>query len=58
MKVIKYPILQSVSENGEAITLEKTIDYSEENERFAKEEAYNGEYTVEEDEQMESVRSD
>lgn len=50
MKIIKYQILQSTSENGDVITLQKEVEYSKTNEDFAKKEAYNGEYTVEEKE--------
>ena len=46
MKSIKYQILQSLSADGIPITLEKTIPYSEAYEKIAKEEAYNGEYTI------------
>lgn len=49
MKYLKYNLLQSISENGEPILAEHMISWSEANEEIAKREAYNGEYTVEDD---------
>lgn len=54
MKFLKYQIIVSgpVDENEhpiEPVFSEKTIPYSIENEEIAKAEAYNGEYTIEDD---------
>lgn len=49
MKKIKYPVLQTIFENGEAITIQKELPYSMANEEFAKTEAYKGEYVIEDD---------
>lgn len=47
MKVIKYRILQSTLENGDVITLQKEMPYSEINEEIVKAEAYKGDYSIE-----------
>lgn len=47
MKVIKYQILQSTLENGDVITLQKEMPYSEINEEIVKAEAYKGDYSIE-----------
>lgn len=55
MKFLRYQIIVSgkpVDENEhpiESVLSEKTIPYSIENEKIAKSEAYNGEYTIEDD---------
>jgi hypothetical protein len=55
MKKIKYQMLQTVVLDGvelpksEEYMASITIPYSEENEEIAKKEAYNGEYTIEDD---------
>lgn len=46
MKVIKYQYLSDMV-NNEPYIIGKTIPYSVENEEIAKVEAYNGEYTIE-----------
>jgi hypothetical protein len=53
MKILKYNLLQSVTESGETILAEKTMSWSEANEENAKREAYKGEYTIEDDGQPE-----
>lgn len=50
MKWIKYQVLQNIIDEEE-ILLEKKIGYSDANLVIAESEAYNGEYTVEEDEE-------
>lgn len=59
-KIIKYQFLSCEVNHGteeepkiEQIILDKTISYSEANEEIAKREAYNGEYTIEDDGQPE-----
>ena len=59
-KVIKYQFLSCEINHGteeepnmEQVFLDKTISYSETNEEIAKAEAYNGEYTIEDDGQPE-----
>lgn len=54
--VIRYTFLSCVVNNGteekpvnEPIFLEKCMPYSKTNEEIAKHEAYNGEYTIEDD---------
>ena len=61
-KIIKYQFLSCEVNHGtedepiiEQIILDKTISYSEANEEIAKQEAYNGEYTIEDDGQPEPV---
>ena len=56
MKKIKYKSLSCQINKGteenpimEDVLLEKVIDYTEANEEIAKREAYNGEYTIEDD---------
>lgn len=50
MKVIKYQFLSAVINDGaDNVFIGKTIPYSEKNEEIAKAEAYNGEYTIEDD---------
>ena len=56
MKIIKYKFLSAVINHGteeepkiEQIFLEKSMPYTEANEEIAKKEAYNGEYTIEDD---------
>lgn len=56
MEVIKYKFLSAEVNRGteeqpdiEKIYLDKSIPYSEANEEIAKAEAYNGEYTIEDD---------
>ena len=56
MKIISYKFLSCEINHGtneepiiEQVLLDKTIDWSEANEVIAKAEAYNGEYTVEDD---------
>ena len=60
MKVIKYKYLSAEIKRGteeepiiEQIFLEKSMDWNEANEEIAKREAYNGEYTIEDDGQPE-----
>ena len=55
-KIIKYQFLSYEVNHGteekpkiEQIILDKIISYSEANEEIAKREAYNGEYTIEDD---------
>lgn len=59
-KVIKYKFLSAEVNQGteespivEQIFIEKTMDWNEVNEETAKREAYNGEYTIEDDGQPE-----
>ena len=56
MKIIKYKFLSCQINHGteeepilEDVLLEKTIPYNSETEEFAKIEAFNGEYTIEDD---------
>lgn len=56
MKIIKYKFLSAEIYRGteeqpniETVFLEKTMTWSEANEEIAKAEAYNGEYTIEDD---------
>lgn len=56
MKIIKYKFLSCEINHGteeepniEQIFLEKSMGWNEANEEIAKREAYNGEYTVEDD---------
>ena len=48
MQWIKYQIVQSIIDE-ETILIEKKVGYSEANLAIAQAEAYNGEYTIEED---------
>lgn len=50
MKWIKYKIFQNVIDNL-PVLIDKKVGHSEDNLAIAQKEAYNGEYTVEEDEQ-------
>ena len=56
MKIIKYKFLSAEINHGieeepniEQIFLEKSMGWNEINEEIAKKEAYNGEYTIEDD---------
>jgi hypothetical protein len=56
MKIISYKFLSVEINNGteenpvmEQVILDKTMSWSEANEEIAKREAYNGEYTIEDD---------
>lgn len=56
MKIIKYKFLSCEINHGteenpdiEQIFLDKSMSWSEANEEIAKREAYNGEYTIEDD---------
>lgn len=49
MKKIIYELYQSTTGNGVDITITKEMPWSEINEETAKAEAYNGEYTIEDD---------
>lgn len=62
MKWIKYKFLSTEINHGteekpvmEQIFLEKSMGWNEANEEIAKREAYNGEYTIEDDGQPEPV---
>lgn len=54
MKWIKY-LLNTPAEDGSDNLFPKALPYSEEALRIAEEEAYNGEYTIEEDGLVEST---
>ena len=61
-KVIKYKFLSAEINHGteenpdiEQIFLEKSMGWNEANEEIAKQEAYNGEYTIEDDGEPEFV---
>lgn len=49
MKVIKYNLCIKVNDGTEEILTPVTMGWNEPNEEIAKEEAYNGEYTIEDD---------
>lgn len=56
MKIIKYKFLSAEINHGteenpdiEQVFLEKSMGWSDANEEIAKKEAYNGEYTIEDD---------
>lgn len=60
MKIIKYKYLSAEINHGteeepniEQIFLDKSMPWNEANEEIAKKEAYNGEYTIEDDGQPE-----
>lgn len=60
MKIIKYRFLSAEINHGteeqpviEQVFLEKSMGWSDTNEEIAKKEAYNGEYTIEDDGQPE-----
>ena len=55
MKAIKYQYLSAVLDNDELFFVGKEIPYSGENEEVAKAEAYNGEYTIEDNGVEESL---
>lgn len=57
MKVIKYQFLSDMV-NDEPYLIGKTIPYSAENEEIVKTEAYNGEYTIEDNGVPEPTPSD
>lgn len=48
MKILRYRFLSAETDN-EQIFLEKSMGWNEVNEEIAKQEAYNGEYTIEDD---------
>ena len=54
MKMLVYKIFQSQNDD-DVILLEKLVQWNEANEEIAKREAYNGEYTIEDDGQPEPV---
>lgn len=65
MKIIKYKFLSAEANHGtedepaiEPIYLEKSMGWSEANEAIAAAEAYNGEYTIEDDGQPEPEPTD
>lgn len=49
MKVIKYNLCIKVNDGTEEILTPVTMGWNEANEEIAKREAYNGEYTIEDD---------
>lgn len=62
MKIIKYQFLSTEINRGtkeqpniDQIILDKTMTWSEANEEIVKAEAYNGEYTIEDDGVMENT---
>ena len=62
MKIIKYKFLSSEINHGteenpriERVFLDKSMGWNEANEEIAKREAYNGEYTIEDDGQEETT---
>ena len=55
MKIIKYEFYQTTLEDGKVITIPKEMPWSDLHEEIAKAEAYNGEYTIEDDGQPEPV---
>ena len=63
MKMIQYTFLSCEINHGteespqiEQVFLQKSLSYSMENEELAKREAYNGEYTIEDDGQPDSTQ--
>lgn len=46
MKMLKYELYQSTTEEGVDITITKEMPWSEVNEENAKQEAYKGEYEI------------
>lgn len=52
MKILRYRFLSAETDN-EQIFLEKSMGWNEDNEAVAKQEAYNGEYIIEDDGQPE-----
>ena len=64
MKIIKYKFLSCEVNNGtedepkiEQIFIDKSMPWNEANEEIAKREAYNGEYTIEDDGQPEPAET-
>lgn len=64
MKIIKYKFLSCEVNNGtedepkiEQIFIDKSMPWNEANEDIAKREAYNGEYTIEDDGQPEPAET-
>ena len=55
MKIIKYRF--QATNSGDGVTLAKKLPYTEENLAIAEAEAYNGEYTIEDDGQPEPDNS-
>ena len=62
MKILKYKFLSAEINNGteenpdiEKIFVDKSMTYNEANEANAKKEAFNGEYTIEDDGQPEPM---
>lgn len=62
MKIIKYKFISAEinygteeNQNIKQIIYDKVLSYSEANEEIAKQEAYNGEYTIEDDGEPESA---
>lgn len=57
MKILKYKFICATEENPniEPIFVEKSMTWCEANEEIAKREAYNGEYTIEDDGQPDPV---
>lgn len=53
MKVLTYNLLQGIDENDNPILMRVEMGWNETNEEIAKCEAYNGEYTIEDDGQPE-----
>ena len=49
MKWIRYKFLSAEVNPGEQAFIDKSMTWSEANEEIAKSEAYNGEYTIEDD---------
>lgn len=49
MKYLKYNILQSMLDGQTPILMLKRMNWSEANEEIAKKEAYNSDYTIEDD---------
>ena len=58
MKMLKYELYQSTTEEGVDITIIKEMPWSEVNEENAKQEAYKGEYTVEDDGEVDPAPAD
>lgn len=49
MKILKYSLLQGRNEDDKPILLAASMEWSEDNEKIAKIEAYEGKYTIEDD---------
>jgi heat shock protein HspQ len=56
MKMLKYELYQSTTEEGVDITITKEMPWSEVNEENAKQEAYKGEYEIFDDGEPEPVQ--